>query len=400
LINGEDGNDTIDGGIGNDVLNGGAGRDLIYGGEGSDFIIGGDGNDTIDGGDESDTIDGGFGNDVLNGGAGNDVFFVSDLAGNDIYIGGAGSDLILVQSSNTTIGLSGDFGLANSIEEINGEGANGATVQGDGGNNILDFTSTVLNGVIVDGGIGNDLIIGNNQSAALLLGAAGNDTLRGGLSSDVLNGGVGNDSLDGGAGNDILDGGDGSDVLGGGDGNDTLTGGSGNDVIIGNAGDDFLDGGNGNDTLTGGNGKDSLTGGSGNDIFAFQFGQSSITSGIDRIVDFAAGDKIQLFSPFGVAALRPTSITRAADSSLASIGDLVNAVYIDANVGQPGNQALAVGAAALVVATTGAGIAGTYLIVDNGIAGYQSNQDLVINVTGYTGASNLLGITNVNQLFV
>ncbi len=47
----------------------------------------------------------------------------------------------------------------------------------------------------------------------------------------------------------VVDGGDGDDVLIGSPGHDTLLGGNGDDVLIGNGGGDVLDGGSGNNQL-------------------------------------------------------------------------------------------------------------------------------------------------------
>jgi len=58
--------------------------------------------------------------------------------------------------------------------------------------------------------------------------------------------------LDGGNGNDTLIGGKNLDVLVGGDGNDSLAGNKGNDVLLGGAGADALDGGAGADLLVAG----------------------------------------------------------------------------------------------------------------------------------------------------
>ncbi|SPF80391.1 Hint domain-containing protein [Pseudoprimorskyibacter insulae] len=74
-----------------------------------------------------------------------------------------------------------------------------------------------------------------------------------------------NDTLDGGAGNDTLIGADGNDVLTGGTGNDSLVGGDGNDVLTGGADADILEGGAGNDTITAGE-DDVVSGGDGDDV--------------------------------------------------------------------------------------------------------------------------------------
>ena len=181
-------------------------------------------------------------------------------------------------------------------------------------------------------------------------------------------------------------------ILGEDDDNDSIRSARGNDVIEGLGG---------NDTLNGGFGSDILDGGAGNDIFVFQFGQSSVASP-DRIMDFTIGsDKIDLRDLDRAAPMNaPAVFTRAANSAAATLADVVNNVFTDANGALNGNQSLAINSAALVNVTT-AGIAGTYLVINDGIAGFQSNQDLVVNLTGYTGTLPGLGrINNVNSFFV
>lgn len=95
-----------------------------------------------------------------------------------------------------------------------------ANVDGIGSESEIIIASTV--GTAVDGGLGDDILIG----------AGGDATLRGGDGADTLIGGDGNDTLEGGAGDDILIGGAGDDTLFGGAGNDTLFGGSGNDTAL------------------------------------------------------------------------------------------------------------------------------------------------------------------------
>ncbi|SEI86362.1 hypothetical protein SAMN05428950_101413 [Sphingomonas sp. OV641] len=66
--------------------------------------------------------------------------------------------------------------------------------------------------------------------------------------------------------------------------------------IWGGAGDDVIAGGAGADVIVGGEGRDRLTGGAGNDVFVFaDVNDSGATFGTaDRIVDFTAGDQIDL----------------------------------------------------------------------------------------------------------
>ena len=135
-------------------------------------------------------------------------------------------------------------------------------VVGGKGKNTIDLSGvtatafTALTQVNINGGAGNDSIIGSALNDSIL-GAGGNDT---------INGGSGNDSLNGGSGNDVLKGDVGNDLLTGGAGNDSLNGGAGTDSLNGGGGNDSLDGGAGVDSLNGGAGVDSITKGTDNDV--------------------------------------------------------------------------------------------------------------------------------------
>jgi len=65
-------------------------------------------------------------------------------------------------------------------------------------------------------------------------------------------------------------------------------------TLLGTLGDDTLDGMSGNDTLYGNSGSDRLTGGAGNDVFIYRSASDSLPSSLDYILDFTAGDKIDL----------------------------------------------------------------------------------------------------------
>ncbi|NCQ86901.1 MAG: hemolysin [Microcystis aeruginosa W13-18] len=177
------------------------------------------------------------------------------------------------------------------------------------------------------------------------------------------------------------------------------TGNAGNNVITGNTANNLLNGGGGNDTLNGGAGIDTLTGGAGNDVFLFQFSQSTVANP-DRITDFAIGsDKIDLLSATGGVLPAPAAFSRAANSAATTLTNVVNAVFTDANGSLAGNQALGINGAALVQVTT-TGIAGNYIIVNDNVAGFQSANDLLVNVTGITGTLPALGNITVSNFFV
>jgi hypothetical protein len=127
---------------------------------------------------------------------------------------------------------------------------------GNGGNDRITIDASVTLACEVEGGDGNDLLIGG----------AGNDTLSGGAGKDTLRGGGGSDRLNGNGGNDQLYGETGPDRLYGYNGNDLLDGGSSNDRLDGGAGIDTLFGQGGADNLFVRDGSvDALFGGSGID---------------------------------------------------------------------------------------------------------------------------------------
>jgi len=175
--------------------------------------------------------------------------------------------------------------------------------------------------------------------------------------------------------------------------------GSNNINGTGNAGNNKIAGNSGINQINGRAGIDTLTGGLGADTFIFQFGQSTISTS-DRITDFAINsDKIDLLTQGGTATSAPSNFSRAANSTVTTLQNLINQVFTDANGAITGNQGLGVNSAALVQVTTGA-IAGTYLVINDSAAGFQSSNDLLINITGFTGALPALGNIPVGNFFV
>ncbi len=167
----------------------------------------------------------------------------------------------------------------------------------------------------------------------------------------------------------------------------------------GNNNNNTITGNSGINQINGANGADILTGGPGADTFIFQFGQSTISTS-DRITDFAINsDKIDLLTQGGNAMNAPSSFSRAANSTATTLQNLVNQVFTDANGATTGNQGLGVNSAALVQVTTGA-IAGTYLIINDSTDGFQSSNDLLVNITGFTGTLPALGSIPVGNFFV
>lgn len=107
---------------------------------------------------------------------------------------------------------------------------------GDGNDRgaVASTTPQVTVPVSIDGGPGNDELIGN-AAAQILDGGPGDDTVDGNEGDDTLRGGDGNDTVEGGAGSDHIDAGAGDDLVSG-DGSegqwpDVIDGGPGTDRI-------------------------------------------------------------------------------------------------------------------------------------------------------------------------
>lgn len=116
---------------------------------------------------------------------------------------------------------------------------------------ITTFDAAAVKAIVVNAGDGNDFVgfAGRGKRAvkvgATVDGGAGNDRLVGTRSADSISGNAGNDLIEGLAGNDTLNGNDGNDWLVGGEGDDVIGGGAGNDRILSfdRTGKDTIDGG-------------------------------------------------------------------------------------------------------------------------------------------------------------
>ncbi|MFM6409083.1 MAG: Calx-beta domain-containing protein, partial [Microcystis sp.] len=255
---------------------------------------------------------------------------------------------------------------------------------------------------------------GANITTATATGTINNDDFIGTSGPDTLVGTSGADAMTGLAGNDTYTVNNAGDLVieALNQGTDTvqaslsytlpnnvenlLLTGSGNLNGTGNALNNQITGNSGNNSLNGAAGIDTLTGGVGTDIFIFQFSQSTAAA-LDRVTDFAIGtDKIDLLSQAGAAINAPLAFTRATDSTTTNIDTIVTNVFTDANGATAGNQALGINSAVLVRDISSS----TYLIINDGTAGFQSANDLVINLTGLTGTLPALGTIPVNSFFV
>jgi Ca2+-binding RTX toxin-like protein len=232
----------LDGGIGNDKIIGSSGNDTVLWnpGDGSDVVEGHGGFDTLqfNGSTGAENIDiSSHGSRVLlsrdvgqvtmdlhgvaqinvtaNGGA--DNVNVADLTGTDVKQvhvdlsappgSGIGDSLVDNVTVNATASAEVVTLTSNGSETIVGglsaethvnhaESTDTITVLAGAGDDIIDASAVIAGGakLVLNGGDGNDLIVGS----------AGDDVLIGGAGDDILIGNGGHDVFDGGSGNNVI----------------------------------------------------------------------------------------------------------------------------------------------------------------------------------------------------
>jgi Ca2+-binding RTX toxin-like protein len=321
-INGGNGNDSLQGGNSNDVLNGGSDNDYLHGGDGNDVLQGGTGNDDLNGGDGDDFLSGGTGNDVMTGGGGADTYD---------YHAGDGADIVTTFDSDDKLQVTG-YAAPLSITQV----GNDVVVEFSAEDRIT-FTNTTIDMVtpgleyvdprnFIYGTEGQDENLMGTPQQDVLYGLAGDDTLFGLAQDDLIDGGDGNDTANyryagsgvtvsllatgaqntGGAGSDTLVG---IENLTGSDFNDTLTGNIDSNVLTGGAGNDVLDGRGGADTMIGGAGHDLYYVDDSNDVIVENAGE-----GQDRVLakaDFtlAAGVEVETLGALNQLSTTPLNFT-------------------------------------------------------------------------------------------
>ena len=358
-------------------LEGLAGNDILYGGQGNDMLYGDEENDLLDGAQGNDTLCGGIGNDtyLFYKGSGNDVIAtLSSLSGqgNDTLRFGAGifanSVRWIQDGTNLAIELSDtreSITINNwfsSNDPVNTFAfADGTVISSARVPNMIKLSAMggVYNRVIgngdndtVQGGAGNDYLIGTGNDIFLFDRESGNDVISIPLVSGSSHGhgvvqfgeGISDRDIDwkqngwslvghisgpdqtltilnwfyddrykidalrfadgsviqadqvmemtqviGTYGNDYLVG---SSLL-----NDKIDGLAGNDIVFGYDGDDTLSGGEDADQLHGGAGNDLLDAGTGNDSLYGYSGDDTLVGGLgEDLLQGGLGNDLYLYS--------------------------------------------------------------------------------------------------------
>lgn len=203
---------VFDGGAGGDVLSGGSGSDKVMGGDGDDYVYGNAGDDAVYGGVGADRVYGGAGNDVMYGdlsvasplcASGTDISCYDHLYGGDgadkVY-GGEWGDLLAGEAGND---LLRDFSGGGAF--IGGTGNDSMIGAGPSMRDTVDYSDHAI-AVKVDLGLGTGGQLGEADTIREI------QDVQGGAGNDVLIGNSGNNRIEGlGGALDQADGADGQD---------------------------------------------------------------------------------------------------------------------------------------------------------------------------------------------
>ncbi|HKS88267.1 MAG TPA: DUF3383 family protein [Stellaceae bacterium] len=233
-------------------------------------IVGGPAGNTITGGMATSWIAGGLGNDTIH------------APGTLSYIFGAGSftvgAVVPTSPGNPQTVASNTIDLSSRLLTIDnsGKSAGGDTITVTGGNSVVfgDYGTIQIAGEAAAGTLDPFATLGTAADMITLIMSAnptvgGSNTIQGGAGNDILIGGTGDATITGGTGSDIIIGNDGEiDYYAAGAtaagtiqsiesidpanrGNNTITGSKGNDIIIGGTGANDIIGGSADNIIIG-----------------------------------------------------------------------------------------------------------------------------------------------------
>jgi Ca2+-binding RTX toxin-like protein len=357
IIHGNDGANSLDGKAGADTLVGRLGDDLYHVDNAGDRIVetAGQGTDrvfasvsyTLDAGVSVETLttNSNFGTIAINlTGLGNDSYYVDNAADRVLENAGEGADRVFANASYT-------LAAGASVETLTTNASTGVTA--------INLTGNELTNTIV-----------GNDAANTLNGGGGADTMFGRLGDDFYH-------VDNAADRVMENAGEGADrlftgvsyTLGAGVSVETFTttanAGTGAINLTGNELANTIYGNDGANSIDGKAGSDILVGRAGGDSFAFTTALGA--TNVDRIVDFASGDRVALDDAIFAGIGTPGAFNAAAFVTGAAAQDANDRLVYNQATGQlfydaDGNGA---GAAVLFAALTGAPVltAGDFMVI-------------------------------------
>lgn len=269
---GSRGADKLIGGDGNDLIDGNQGNDIAFMGAGDDRFVWdpGDGSDVVEGEDGFDTMQfngAGASERVEISANGERSRFFRDPGAITMDMNSVeaiefnalgGADEIVVRDLTGTGTVDVVLNMAGALGGADGDGqVDSITLEGGNDNEFIDVLSNEPGQLWTSG-----LSAGVSMSAIeagdrIQVNAMGGDDF---VSLETLSAAAGTFVVDGGAGDDYIVGSQGNDVLYGGEGNDLIVGHRGNDTAYLGAGDDEFvwNPGDGSDVVEGGEGFDEM----------------------------------------------------------------------------------------------------------------------------------------------
>lgn len=269
---------------------------VVTGNNAANILLGLAGNDTIFGDNGDDTIDGGTGNDSMVGGGGSDTYFVDSLSDRIFEDFGQGERDTVITKLSYTLALYVEDLVLTGTDKVNGTGNRLANhITGNDQDNLLRGGNNIgkVAGDTLEGGGGNDTLIGGLGYADSLAGGSGDDVyhiesffdtvvedadegydtiiasplasgtptlknffIAANVEKFVINGAAGYNITTSASDDNLIIASSGADSIMAAGGDDTVQGNGGNDTIVGSNGDDRLDGGTGADLMQGGTGDD------------------------------------------------------------------------------------------------------------------------------------------------
>ncbi|MCC7373556.1 MAG: hypothetical protein IT581_02795 [Verrucomicrobiales bacterium] len=255
--------DDLDGGPGNDTLTGRGGADRLFGGPDNDTMIWnpGDGSDVVEGQGGEDTLmfnGANIGENIDLSANGGRFRFFRDIANivmdcDDVesvrFNALGGADTITVNSLVGTDVTQVRLDLSSPAGGGAGDGASDTVVVlGTTGNDQVQVSSPT--GEVLVSGLSAQIHITGSESLndQLALNVLGGDD---GVNASALSAGRIGLVVNGGLGADLIVGSQGNDLVAGGDGNDVFLAGGGDDTLVWNPGDDndIFEGQGGDDTM-------------------------------------------------------------------------------------------------------------------------------------------------------
>jgi Ca2+-binding RTX toxin-like protein len=244
---------------------------------------------------------------------GNDTLTIGMLDGGTIDAG-AGDDVLNFTGTDNE----GDVNLGSGNDTLTLPAFQGGSITGEAGDDIFNLGD--VDGGNISGGAGNDRI------NAKLIGEVTQSTLSGGADNDTIyigDIGSGGGVLDGGAGNDIILGGTNAMLVGTDSGATSLGGGDGDDFLRGRQyGQDTLDGGAGNDIISGGLSKGLAAKATqpdlDNQVAAAVGGQTSIFDG--DVISGGAGNDIFVIAGLSETGIVQSQFVKAGTVAIAAVG--------------------------------------------------------------------------------